>query len=234
MSAAVQKHKTNSLSLLCSSAGPGKNFETRLALLRKLNVSLMMEATAGIRAAGGTGFLLETLFEVARLEEKEVRWIFSMDGLVATAETDTPTIFSSITDAEGFTVVSRCGGTSSSPPKQRLQIRSPPHLRGEGARVNHFDKKFLNTFHVPGAPALEIDGTLNIVTNQHNNDQPSSPLLLSLVPQPLIPPHWCIWQPCHLYCDPWSRQPSKKAYQGMNAASTVTVAFSTSSDASPT
>jgi hypothetical protein len=111
-----------------------------------------------------------------------------MDGLVATAKTDTPTIFSSITDAEGFTVVSGRGGTSSSPPKQRLQIRSPPHLRGEGARVNHFDEKFLNTFHVPGAPALETDGTLNIVTNQHNNDQPSSPLSLSLVPQPLIPP----------------------------------------------
>jgi hypothetical protein len=53
MLAALQKHQTDSLSLLRSSAGPGKNFETRLALLRKLNVSLMMEATAGIRAAGG-------------------------------------------------------------------------------------------------------------------------------------------------------------------------------------
>jgi len=188
MSAAVQKHKTHSLSLLCSSSGPGKKIEARLALLRKLNFSLMMEATAGVRAAGGTGFLLETLFKVARLEEKEARRIFSMDGLVATAETDTPTIFSSITDAEGFTVVSRCGGTSSSPPKQRLQSHSPPHLRGEGVRVNHFDEKFLNSFHVPKAPALETDGTLNIVTNQHNNDQPSSPLSLFLVPQPLTPP----------------------------------------------
>ena len=147
-----------------------------------------MEATAGVRAAGGTGFLLETLFKVARLEEKKARRIFSMDGSVATAETDTPTIFSSITDAEGFTVVSRRGGTSSSPPKQRLQSRSPPHLRGEGARVNHFDEKFLNSFHMPGAPALETDGTLNIVTNQHNNDQPSSPLLLSLVPSLSFPP----------------------------------------------
>ncbi len=73
MSAAVQKHKTNSLSLLRSSSGPGKKFETRLALLRKLNVSLMMESTAGVRAAGGMGFLLETLFEVARSEEKEAR-----------------------------------------------------------------------------------------------------------------------------------------------------------------
>ena len=112
MSAAVQKHKTDSLSLLCSSADPGKIYETRLALLRKTNVSLMMEATAGVRVAGGTGFLLETLFKVACSEEKEARRVFSMDGSVATAETDNSTIFSSITDAEGFTVVSWRGGTS--------------------------------------------------------------------------------------------------------------------------
>jgi hypothetical protein len=79
MSAVVQKHQTDSLSLLCSSAGPGKNFEWKLALLQKSNVSLMMEATAGVQAAGGTGFLLETLFEVARLEEKEAWRIFAMD-----------------------------------------------------------------------------------------------------------------------------------------------------------
>ncbi len=68
MWAAVQKHQTNSLSLLCSSASPGKYFETRLALLRKSNVSHMMEATADVRVAGGTGFSLKTLFKVARLE----------------------------------------------------------------------------------------------------------------------------------------------------------------------
>ena len=148
----------------------------------------MMEATAGVQAAGGMGFSLESLFKVACSEEKEARRIFSMDGLDATAETDAPTIYSSITDAEGFTVVSRRGGKSSSPPKQRLQSRSPPQLRGEGARVNQFDKKFLNSFHVPGGPALDTDGTVNIITNQHNNDQPSLPLSFSLVPQPLIPP----------------------------------------------
>ena len=76
MSAAVQKHKTDSLSLLPSSAAPGKIFETRLVLLRKSNIFLMMEATAGVRAAGGTRFLLKTLFEVARSEEKEARRIF--------------------------------------------------------------------------------------------------------------------------------------------------------------
>ena len=148
----------------------------------------MMEATAGVQAAGGMGFSLESLFKVACSEEKEARRIFSMDGLDATAETDAPTIYSSITDAEGFTVVSRRGGKSSSPPKQRLQSRSPPHLHREGARVNQFNKIF-NSFHVPGGPALDTDGTVNIVTNQHNNDQPSLPLSFSLVPQPLIPPH---------------------------------------------
>ena len=62
MSAVVQKYQTNFLSLLRSSAGPGKNFETRLALLRKSSVSLMMEATAGVRAAGGTGFFAQNPF----------------------------------------------------------------------------------------------------------------------------------------------------------------------------
>ena len=85
-----------------------------------------MTATNGVRVAGGTGFLLETLFEVARLEEKEARQINSMGGLVASAATDTPTIYRSITNADGFTAVCRCSGKSSSPPKQQLQSRYPP------------------------------------------------------------------------------------------------------------
>ncbi len=101
-------------------------FEKRVALLRKMNISLMLEASACIRAAGGAAFLLETHFEIARLEEKEARRIYAMDGLVASATTDPPRIYSSITDADGFTAVSRRGGESSSPPKQRLQSRSPP------------------------------------------------------------------------------------------------------------
>jgi hypothetical protein len=80
----------------------------------------MLEATAGVRAAGGTGFLLKMLFEVAQLEEKEARRIYAMDGSVASAATDSPTIYSSITDGDGFTLVSRHGGKFSSPPKQRL------------------------------------------------------------------------------------------------------------------
>ncbi len=84
-------------------------FESNLALLQKSNVSLMMKAMAGVRAAGGTGFLLKTLFEVAGLEEKEAGRIFAMDWLVTSVPTDTLTIYSSITDDEGFRVVSRHG-----------------------------------------------------------------------------------------------------------------------------
>ena len=85
-----------------------------------MNASLMMKATAGVRAAGGTVFLLETLFEVARSEEKKARQIFEMDRLVTSVATDTPTIFSSITDANGFTVVSGHGRKSPPPPSKQL------------------------------------------------------------------------------------------------------------------
>jgi hypothetical protein len=78
----------------------------------------MLTATTGVWAAGGTRFLLKMLFEVARSEEKEAQRIYTMDGLVASAATDTPVIYNSITDANGFTAISRRGGKSSSPPKQ--------------------------------------------------------------------------------------------------------------------
>ena len=50
----------------------------------------MLTATTGVRAAGNTGFLFETLFEVAQWEKKEARRIFAMDGLVASVTTDAP------------------------------------------------------------------------------------------------------------------------------------------------
>ena len=189
----IQKHQTNSLSLLCSSTDPGKFFESKLAFLRTSNVSLMMEATAGIWAAGGMVFLLKSLFGVARSKEKEAQQIFAMDRSITSVTTDAPTIYSSITDAEGFTVLTRHGRKFlSSPSKQQLQSRFPPHLCRKVARVNQFDKKFLNSFHMPFGPTLDTDGTVNFVTNQHNDEQQSPPLSPSLVPQPLIPPHWCI------------------------------------------
>jgi hypothetical protein len=142
MASAVKKHQTESLSLLHSSAGPGKDFERRLALLRKVNISHLVGASARVRAAGGATFSLEMLFEIARSEEKEARRIYTLDGSVASEATDAPTIYSSITDADGFTAVCVRGGKSSSPPKQRLQSRSPPRPNVGTERVNPFDDFF--------------------------------------------------------------------------------------------
>jgi hypothetical protein len=142
MASAVKKHQTESLSLLHSSAGPGKDFEKRLALLRKVNISHLVEASACVRAAGGASFSLEMLFEITRSEEKEARRIYAMDGSVASETMDAPTIYSLITDADEFTAVCVRGGKSSSPPKQRLQSRSPPRPNVGTERVNPFDDFF--------------------------------------------------------------------------------------------
>ena len=111
---------------------------------------------------------------------------FAMDGLVASVATDAATIYSSVTDAEGFTVVSRHGGKSSSPPKQRLQSHPPPCLCDEVVRVNPFDKQFLNSFCVPGGPALDLDITVDFVTKQINDEQHFSPMSSSHPPPPLV------------------------------------------------
>ena len=115
-----KKHQTNSLVLLCSSTGPGANVELKLALLQKKNVFFMLMATNSVQAADGTGFLLETLFEVARLEDKEACRIYAMDGLFASAGTDAPTIYSSITDADGV------GEAANPPPLPSSDSRAAP------------------------------------------------------------------------------------------------------------
>ncbi len=97
-----------------------------MALLRKANISNLVGASARVKAAGGAKFSLEMLFEIAHSEEKEARRIYTLDGLIASEATDALTIYSSITDANGFTAVRVRGGKSSSPPKQQLQSRSPP------------------------------------------------------------------------------------------------------------
>jgi hypothetical protein len=109
----------------------------------------------------------------------------------------------------------------------------PPRLSDGVVRVNPFDKQFSNSFCVPGGPALDTYGTVNFVTNQHNNEQQSR-LSFSIVPHSLIPPSVGARSNLAMYIhNPTSCQPSKKAYQGVNAASTVTAAFATSSAASP-
>ena len=146
MASAVKKHQTNSLSLLHSSAGPGKDFERRLALLRKGNISHLVGASARVKAAGGTTFSLEMLFEIARSEEKEARRMYTSAGSIDSEATNALTIHSSITDADGFTAVRARGGKSSSPPKQRLQSRSPPRPNVGTERVNPFDEIFFELF----------------------------------------------------------------------------------------
>jgi hypothetical protein len=194
----------------------------------------MLAAMAGIRAAGGTVFSLETLFKGAQSEEKEAWRIFTMDGLVTSVATDALPLYSSITDAEGFTVVSRHGGESSSPPKQRPQCRCPPRPSNEAARVNLFNEQCMTSFCMPGGPSLDSDITADFVTKQINNEQHFYPTS-SIVSLSLTPPSVGAGSNLDTYIsNPTPRQPSKKSYEGANAASTVTAAFSTSSAASPT
>jgi hypothetical protein len=47
--------------------------DSKMGLLRKHNKSLMLLATIRVEKAGGTCFLLKTLYKIARLEEKEAR-----------------------------------------------------------------------------------------------------------------------------------------------------------------
>ncbi len=79
----------------------------------------MLLATIRMQKAGGTCFSLETLFEIARSEEKEARQLFAKEDFVTSAANDTAMAMNSVTDPDGFTTVSHCGGaSSSSPPMQ--------------------------------------------------------------------------------------------------------------------
>jgi hypothetical protein len=118
----------------------------------------MMTAATGVQAAAVQVFCSRHFLKSPNQKEKESRNIYTMDGSVASAAPDGPTIYSSITDANGFTAVSRHGSKSSSPPKQQLQSRSPPLFKNWAARFNPFDEQFLNSFSMPGGPALDTDG----------------------------------------------------------------------------
>jgi hypothetical protein len=127
------------------------------------------------------------------------------------------------------------GAAANPPPLPNSDSRAAaPHLSNGAARVNPFDEQFLNSFHVPGGPALDTVGTLNFVTKQHNDERQSS-LASSIIPHSLTPPSIGARSNLATYIrDPTSHQPSKKSYLDANASSTVTAAFSTSSAASPT
>ena len=105
----------------------------------------MTSATIKVQQAGGTRFTLETLYEIARSEEKQARRHaeneLANDSTSIDAK-ETATIMSSITDSDGYTTVNRHGRSpNASPPKPRLQSGSKT-----GNRKNLFDDSFLNTF----------------------------------------------------------------------------------------
>ena len=118
-------------------------------------------------------------------------------------------------------------------PNSNSRAASPRPSNG-AARVNLFDEQFLNSFFMPSGPRLDLDITMDPFVKQINNEQHFSPTS-SIVPYSLTPPSFGAGSNLTTYIsNPTSCQPSKKAYQGVNAASTVTAAFSTSSAAPPT
>jgi hypothetical protein len=113
----------------------------------------MTTATIRVQQAGGTHFLLEHLYKIARSEKKEARRLFNndfaSDSLSPATTMDTATMMSSIMDSNGYTTMSRHGGSPTASPPLKLcpQSRSPLHQGfGSGTRRNPFDDKFLKTF----------------------------------------------------------------------------------------
>jgi hypothetical protein len=208
---AVKKHQHNFLALL-RSVSPGKSVSaSKTNHLRAANIMLMSSATIWVEHAGGTHFSLKCLYELARTKEKEAVRIFNKEPLsdslsINTKAKETATTMSSITDLDGFTTVSRLGGSStSSPPKLCPQSRSPTRQGNKGgSRRNPFDDKFLTTF----LPFLSRG-----ITSKHTLTGIESDLKAYVN-------------------DPDSRQPTKKALC-KDQSLLITAAQSSSSSASP-
>ncbi len=105
----------------------------------------MMKATILVLHAGGTRFSLESLYDLARMEEKEAKcqvdYEVAHDLAIANAKS-TPTMMSLITDSDGYTSVNRHSSSPTIPPPR-------PHFQSvgkENTRKNPFDDRFLNTF----------------------------------------------------------------------------------------
>jgi hypothetical protein len=95
--------------------------------LRADIVAQMMTATICVQQAGAMHFFLECLYKIARSEEKEAALLFDKESTPTTltiATKDTTTIMSTFTDSDGYSTVSRCGWSITSPPK--LHSLSPP------------------------------------------------------------------------------------------------------------
>jgi hypothetical protein len=235
LTTAVENHQANSLSLLHVTTGTGAILDSKMGLLRNHNISLMLLVSIHIQKAGGTRLLLKTLYKIARLEKKEARCLFAKEDSVTSAAMETAMAMSSITDPDGFTTVSWRGVSSTSPPKQRPQSRSPPRPSDGIKRVNPFDDKFLTSFPLSVGLAMDPAATVDTANraknsnNQKHSSLPFSPVLLSLIPPPVGDGS----NPNAYIHDPASCQPTKKSFRGANASSLVTAAFSTSSFASP-
>ncbi len=65
----------------------------------------MLLASIHVQKAGGTCFLLKTLYKIARLEEMEACRLFAKEDSVMFAATETARVMSFITDLDGFTTM---------------------------------------------------------------------------------------------------------------------------------
>jgi hypothetical protein len=116
----VKKYQEDFQSLLKSSA-TGSVLGSKIKRLRADSVALMTSATIKVQQAGGTRFTLETLYEIARSEEKQARCHAENELANDSTSIDAKemaTIMSSITDSDGYTTVNRHGRSpNASPPK---------------------------------------------------------------------------------------------------------------------
>jgi hypothetical protein len=157
----VQKHQDNIFSFL-KLVTPGVPVsDAKIKQLRANNVALMTAATIRVQQAGGTRFSLKCLYEIARSEEKEAWRMFNKAApapeSLATVLKDSATVMSSITDSDGYTTMSHCSGSSTSPPKICPQRRSPLRSsENDGTRKNPFNDKFLTMF-----PTMFLDSSAN-------------------------------------------------------------------------
>jgi hypothetical protein len=106
-------------------------------------------------------------YDLARSEKKEARSLvdkeFAHDSTLANAK-DAATMMSSITDSNGYTTISRCGGSpTTSPPRPRLQPEGK-----EGNKKNPFDNRFLTAFlpsfaNSPAKMRVPVNAVLHMI-----------------------------------------------------------------------
>jgi hypothetical protein len=136
LAAAISKHRDDFQTMLSSLIR--KITPARENRLRANNVALMTSATICVQQAGGTRISLERMYEIARQEESSARQNHERTLAKSLVETnESTTTMSTITDAEGYTVINRRSG----PPTLKATPASTPR---DGPRVNLFTEDFLN------------------------------------------------------------------------------------------